>query len=251
MSYRYFTSDLHFGSTNILKYAKRPFSSAEDAVVKLCQNANATVGYADMLIHVGDFMLAKSDKHDAIEDIGLKYKKEDYLAMFKSRVFLLTGNHDDHNACEPDAKMMVIDLNQNWRNVTVGHYPSYAKGYCGFKGTEMNAHVHLCGHVHGRFFIKWDEDNHVLNYNVGVDCHDYKPVRDAEITADLDYLWNAKIQAPFEMTRAQFEEWKKKNEAFVEAERKRRKEDKYKKRGLSPEECQRRKEEALRKKGLL
>jgi len=90
-----------------------------------------------------------------------------------------------------------------------------------------------------------------MNVNVGCDVWDYKPVRDAQITEMLDYMWNAKVQAPDRMDRIQFEDWKYKNEKFVEAERQRRKAERYAKKGLTDEERQRRKEAAMKAKGLI
>lgn len=249
---RFFTSDLHFGSANINKYARRPFTDAVDALNKLVFNINDNLEARDTLIHVGDFMLSGADRHDKVHDTGLDYKLSDYVGMLKpNALILLAGNHDDGHNCETAGKMMVIDLNQNWRNVTVGHYPSYAKGYCGFKGTEMNAHVHLCGHVHDKWLVCWDEKNHVMNINVGCDVWDYKPVRDAEITEMLDYMWNGKVRAPDQMDREMYETWKLANEKHLEADRIFRKQARYAKKGLTPEICQMRKEEALRKKGLI
>lgn len=258
---RFFTSDLHLGSTNINKYANRPFFSAEDAVVKLCQNANTVVGYADSLIHVGDFMLTKSDKHDEIEDIGLNYKKEDYLAMFKSRVFLLAGNHDDHNACESDAKSMTIDLNQNYHNVYVSHYPSDHKFYCG--PTRFNArglHIVLCGHVHDKWILKFDMVRMVLNVNIGVDCWSMRPVRDAEITELLDYfratMWTKINPAPgkwinFTLTRDALDKFKIAHSKEMQIAREQRKQEKHAKKGLTPEICEQRRIAAMKAKGLI
>ena len=252
---RYFTSDLHLGSTLINKYAHRPYDSAKQALDLLMANINDTCRDTDdVLIHVGDFMLKGADRHDkwAEEDIGLEgYTKETYLEMIKPSVFLIAGNHDSGHNVEAYANNMMIDLNQNWRNVSVSHFPSNSKFYHCPIGSAKQPHIHLCGHVHDKWLVYWDEKHFTLNYNVGCDCHNYRPVRDAEITADLDYLYNAVIEMPNIMTADEFCLYKKQNDFAVENNRLKRKEEKYKKRGLTPIECQRRKEEAMRKKGLL
>lgn len=257
---RYFTSDLHLGSTNILKYAKRPFSSAEDALASSLININGNLSRHDILIHVGDFMLAGADRHDKDVDIGLRFKLDDYIDMIEPKIILLAGNHDDSHNCEAHASCMTLNLNQNYFNVTVGHYPSNHEFYryvgnnnrVSVKDHGLDgAHIHLCGHVHDSWFIFYDRKKNVINYNVGIDVHDYKPVRDSDITSDLDYIRNAEIRAFDKMTRKEFEDFKRRNDAIVRLEREKRKEEKYKKRGLTPEECERRKHEAMVSKGLI
>ena len=254
---RYFTSDLHLGSALINKYAHRPFSSAQEAVEKLTDNINQTCDCFDSLIHVGDFMLSGADRHGSEEDRGLDMTLRDYLSDINTRVTLLSGNHDDGHNCEADCKSMVLDLNQNYWNVTVAHYPSTHENYkhvgngnC--KSCSSGIHVHLCGHVHDRWKYYYDNKANVLNYNVGVDCHNYKPVRDAEITEDLDFLFkHHDFSTYFKMTYKDEIEWKKTIKNNLEYDRALRKKTRYQKKGLTEAECLRRKEEALRKKGLL
>ena len=252
---RYFTSDLHLGSTLINKYAHRPYDSAKQALDLLVTNINDTCRDTDdVLIHVGDFMLKGADRHDkwAEEDIGLEgYTKETYLEMIKPSVFLIAGNHDSGHNVEAYANNMMIDLNQNWRNVSVSHFPSNSKFYHCPIGSAKQPHIHLCGHVHDKWLVYWDDYKNVMNINVGVDVWGYRPVRDAELTQLLDVLWNAKVQCPEVMTRKQFDKWHLENDIFVREQRQQRRADKHAKKGLTPEECQRRKEAAMRAKGLI
>ena len=259
---RYFTSDLHLGSALINKYAHRPFSSAQEAVEKLTDNIYQTCDCFDSLIHVGDFMLSGADRHGSEEDRGLDMTLRDYLSDINTRVTLLSGNHDDGHNCEADCKSMVLDLNQNYRNVYVNHFPSYHPDYHGPQnGWKHNAYdINLCGHVHDKWLMKWDAEKHVLNVNVGVDVWDYKPVRDAEITELLDYfratMWTKINPTPgkwtnFTLTRDALEKFKIAHSAEVKAQREARKAEKHAKKGLTPEDCERRKIEAMKKKGLI
>ena len=264
---RYFTSDLHLGSTLINKVAHRPFISAEAAVNGLIENINKTVAGEDVLFHVGDFMLSGVDKHGWDVDEGLKYKQNDYLKMIHSRVMLLAGNHDSGHNCDADANCMLLDL-PYYKGVTVGHYPSissetgeikygisrkHTAGYLGNYGTASRIHIHLCGHVHQHWFIAYDADNHVLNINVGVDQWNYKPVRDSEISLVLDWLFayhfnhkSARMHSCI-WTRAEFEGVQNAVKRSNQQARLRRKLAK----GLTPEECERRKIEAMKAKGLI
>lgn len=257
---RYFTSDLHFGSTLINKYAHRPFTSAVDALDKLTKTINSKLLSTDSLIHVGDFMLDGKDQHGSEIDVGLLYTQAEYLSFLKTRTILITGNHDDGHNAEADMKFMVIDLNQNYKNVLVAHYPSTYNMFKYNDSKRMNktkkVYIQLCGHVHGAWFLKYDKGNNVLNINVGVDVWDYKPVRDSEITKILDFVFDINhdhvnhchFDRTWTWTRADYEH-------FVEAERhdaklmrEKRKQERYAKKGLTPDERERRKQEAMAKK---
>ena len=253
---RYFTSDLHLGSSNINQYAHRPFRSAQEAVDTLIKNINDKLNLTDSLIHVGDFLLAGHDRHDVVEDVGLDYSMNDYMSKLYCRLFLLAGNHDDSHNGEADAKSLVLDLNKNYRNVYVSHYPSTHQFYRGPNRARMQKDtkpgIVLCGHVHNSWKYYYDNKTNILNYNVGIDCHNYKPVRDAEITEDLDFLFNYHdFSTYFKMTCKDEIEWKKTIKNKLECDRAVRKKIRYQKKGLTEAECLRRKEEALRKKGLL
>lgn len=255
---RYFTSDFHLGSLNILKYANRPFSSSEDAMASLLINVNSNLARYDTLIHVGDFMLSGADRHDNVEDSGLKYKTNDYLGMFEPNLILLSGNHDDGRNCETSAKSMVIDLNQNYKNVFVSHFPSYHKHYRGpFGNLQKAPRIALCGHVHDKWLLKYDKQHHVLNINIGVDVWNYKPVRDSEITEILDFIFDASgpnrtyFDRTWTWTRKDLEHFQACQKHDREQLREIRKKERYVKKGLTPEECERRRIEAMKAKGLI
>lgn len=259
---RYFTSDLHLGSTLINKYAHRPFTSASDALDKLTKTINSTLLPTDSLIHVGDFMLDGKDQHGKEVDVGLDFTRDQYLQMIKSRVTLLAGNHDDGHNCEADAKYMVIDLNQNYKNVLVAHYPSthnmfkYSAKFGPKHAGDKVPYIQLCGHVHDAWLVKYDVGNNVLNINIGPDVWDYKPVRDSEITKLLDYIFKESYYQPFlyGLNRTWYVSRLTLNGiiAYDQQLRKRdaenRKKERYARKGLTPEECERRKQEAMAKK---
>ena len=55
----FFTSDTHFGHTNIIKYCKRPFNSLEEHDETLIKNWNNKVGENDIIFHLGDFAFGR------------------------------------------------------------------------------------------------------------------------------------------------------------------------------------------------
>lgn len=259
---RYFTSDLHLGSANINKYAHRPFDDAHHAKTQLIELINCTVAPSSSLIHVGDFMLAGSDRHDTVEDVGLKYTFRDYMKLINPRLLLLEGNHDSGHNCEADAKSLTLDLNQNYRNVYVSHFPSDHKDYHGpFASCKAAPKIVLCGHVHDKWLLKYDAIRHVVNVNVGVDVWDYRPVRDSQITEMLDFLFmhgkdlfmtkDRGFIANIAWNRDRWNKWVDDVNKGLAAAREQRKRERYEKKGLTPEERERRKIEAMKAKGLI
>lgn len=252
---RYFTSDWHLGSNLINKYANRPFASASKAAEALVGNCNGIAkSKSDVVFHVGDFWLKNADRHDIEEDINTLTAGYDYyISLVDARLVLLAGNHDDGRNCEADLKSMVIDLNHNYRNVYVSHFPSYHKYYYGPVGNLQKAPcIALCGHVHDKWLLNYDRQRHVLNINIGVDVWNYKPVRDSEITELLDYVLREHVfKISWQQTRAEFVAWKKNNDKLHAEIRAKRKQEKLKKKGLTLEDCERRRIEAMKAKGLI
>lgn len=276
---RFFTSDWHLNSALINEYAHRPVADAKLAAQGLVDMCNKFAGPEDTVIHVGDFILEGYDRHGKEEDCAKDMPKQDaWMKQIKAKFFCIQGNHDNGHNGESAAKCLLLDLNQNYKNVTVGHYPSCSQvikksrsgrtvftkhsvdGYQGLYGSHKKIHIHLCGHVHDKWLIMFDSEHCVLNINVGVDVWEQKLVRDAEITSLLDYfranLWtkianDGSRWSNFSMSRQEFEKFKLAHSAEVKAQRQVRKAEKHKAKGLSAEECERRKIEAMKKKGLI
>lgn len=256
---RYFTSDWHINSTNILRYANRPYKSWQSAATSLIGQCNAVASKDDCVFHVGDLIMLSNDRHDVIEDVldANAYKLKDIKRRIAANFIAVAGNHDDGHSFEADCKSITLNLNQNYWNVSVAHYPSTHECYRyvgngNRRSCSNGIHIHLCGHVHDSWKYYYDNKANVLNYNVGVDCHNYKPVRDAEITEDLDFLFkHHDFSTCFKMTCKDEIEWKKTIKNKLACDREVRKKTRYQKKGLTEAECLRRKEEAMKKKGLL
>ena len=253
---RFFTSDWHLNSALIGKYAHRPVIDAKLAAQGLIDMCNKLAGPEDTVIHVGDFILEGYDRHGKEEDCAKDMPKQDaWMKQIKAKFFCIEGNHDTGHNGESAAKCLLLDLNQNYRGVTCGHHPSYCKEYAGNYGSTSKhgkIHIHLCGHVHGKWKYSYDNKNYVLNYNVGVDCHNYRLVKDSDITEDLDFIFTYHdFNNSWKMTCEDEVKWKAEIKLNLNIARTQRKHDRYLKKGLTEAECLRRKEEALRKKGLL
>lgn len=58
----FFTSDTHFGHSNIIKYCNRPFKDKDEMNETLISNWNKVVPEDGIVIHCGDFAFAGGDK---------------------------------------------------------------------------------------------------------------------------------------------------------------------------------------------
>ena len=96
----YFTSDLHFGHENVIKFDNRPFKTVEEMDEELIRRWNAKVGKGDLVYVLGD-MIWKSRNGDA----------EQLIKSLNGQIILIKGNHDRflHNAKAKNALAGVKD----------------------------------------------------------------------------------------------------------------------------------------------
>lgn len=58
----WFTSDIHFGHANIIKYSQRPFINVQGMDEKLIENWNTNVRDSDAIYHLGDFAFSGTER---------------------------------------------------------------------------------------------------------------------------------------------------------------------------------------------
>lgn len=78
----YFTSDLHIGHENIIRFSNRPFSTLGEMNRTLVDNWNSRVTERDDVFILGDMFYRKKE---GVEEI---------LRKLKGRKHLIVGNHD-------------------------------------------------------------------------------------------------------------------------------------------------------------
>ena len=175
----YYTSDLHFGHKNILKYEHRPFYTVEGMAQGLIENWNNTVRSENDEIYVlGDVAFTNSKLTvDILNDI---------IKQLKGKKHLIVGNHD-HFINKKDFKPYLWeeivpykeikdsykdeDHNIITKDIVLCHYPIES-----WNGKEHGS-IHLHGHLHSH-----PTELALANrYNVGCDLWRYKPVTLQEI----------------------------------------------------------------------
>ena len=172
----FFTSDTHFGHSNIIKYCQRPFNSAEHMDEVLISNWNEVVSPKDIVFHLGDFCFG-SDK----EWIKI-------LQRLNGTKYLILGNHDLKKIANSNQiKDYFADINMQMRVVVdkqkmlLNHYP-----FLCFEGGYQNV-WQLFGHVHSsKHSTGLDKERLVhlfpTQYDVGVDNNNYRPVSFSQVS---------------------------------------------------------------------
>lgn len=161
----FFTSDLHLGHGNVIRYTNRPFNNAAEMDEALVRYWNETVAPHDEVYVVGDFALCPVPRAAAL------------ARRMNGRKFLVRGNHDKnlfgelleqfgwvrdmHTVRVPDA-----DTPRGAQEIVLCHYAMrvWNKSHHGA--------WHLYGHSHGSL----PDDPHARSLDVGVDCWHYRPV---------------------------------------------------------------------------
>lgn len=165
----YFTSDHHFGHSNIIEYCNRPFESVEQMDKELIERWNDVVKPGDIVYHLGDFCLRDR-----------KYA-ERILSQLNGRISLIS-NYFHHDKWMPKDLNSVISFSKSgdpvvikpmifeikYKNVVFvcSHFPMYS-----WPKMHYNS-IHLHGHVHGKQVIL----SSLLHIDVGVDSHEFTPI---------------------------------------------------------------------------
>ena len=169
----WFTSDLHFGHANILKFCNRPWETTDEMNADLIKNWNSVVKPDDLVFDLGDFAFASNSKW------------KDLLSQLNGHHYLILGNHDIlrwpgdkiMELFESVSHQMILKI--DGRTVYLNHYPYLCFG--GAWRKPENAVYQLFGHVHsGPNCVGTDTDRLVnlfpYQYDVGVDNNNYTPV---------------------------------------------------------------------------
>lgn len=186
----FFTSDLHIGHYNCIKFDKRPFASVEEMDAEIIRRWNNKVGLDDTVFILGD-VIWKTSNDDAPK----------ILKQLNGQKILIKGNHDLFLR-NPEARKCFTDIRDYYdtpvtlkdgttRRCVLSHY--YIPMY---NGHRYGA-IHLHGHSHIGDEAKVEvaiaeamNENGLQNevYNVGCMYWNYEPVTLDEILANKDRI---------------------------------------------------------------
>ncbi len=175
----WFTSDTHFCHESIIKFCSRPFANAGEMNEELIRSWNETVPNDGIVFHLGDFCMGNTSDWNNI------------MNHLHGKIILILGNHDMKNIKQ--GFMQRFELVTQQMTIRVGgqaiilnHNPFLCYG-----GSYRDV-WHLFGHVHSGPRSQTGLDIprlrmlFPLQYDVGVDNNNYRPVSFAEVKAKID-----------------------------------------------------------------
>ena len=179
----YFTSDLHFGHENVIRFDDRPFASVEEMDAELIRRWNAKVDRGDLVYVLGD-MIWKTKNDDALN----------IIKSLNGQIILIKGNHDRflNNAKAKNALAAVKDYDDicvtledgTTRRCVLSHYfiPMY-NGHR-YQGIHLHGHSHFTDEADFEIDLAEQLNNQGIRneiYNVGCMYWNYEPVTLDEI----------------------------------------------------------------------
>lgn len=180
----FFTSDLHFGHQNILKFCNRPWKTTEEMDEALIERWNSVVGKDDIVFNLGDFAFAPDRRWKEV------------LSRLNGHHYLILGNHDitrwpgDNimSLFEEVHQQLILKIDNRW--VYLNHYPYLCYG--GSWRNPHNAVYALHGHVHSGPGCSGKDCDRLgilfpYQYDVGVDNNNYTPISWEEVQEKIAY----------------------------------------------------------------
>ena len=207
MSKLFFTSDLHLGHGNIMKYCGRTlFMTTEDKELYkyylttseeeqrkfkvssesldnmnrgLIERWNERVKPEDTVILDGDFCFKNSQNRGE----GINVKAVSWEEQLNGKIIFVRGNHDRNNSCNTKIYSLQIKINGHYVNVV--HDPVFA---------NAKYEINITGHVHEKWQCKRMRIGESFTdcINCGVDVWNFYPVTYDELRGRLEQ-WRKKI----------------------------------------------------------
>ena len=189
----YFTSDLHFGHENVLRFDNRPFETVDEMDSELIKRWNKKVGKGDLVYVLGDFIW-KTRNDEAPE----------LIKSLNGQIILIKGNHDRflHNAKAKNALGGVKDYDDivvtledgSTKRCILSHFfiPMYNSHR--YQGIHLHGHSHNTEECMQEELIKRSlaaNGFETRAYNVGCMHWNYEPVTLDEILVYRDIIAKA------------------------------------------------------------
>ncbi|MGL4452510.1 MAG: metallophosphoesterase family protein [Sarcina sp.] len=159
MSKIWFTSDTHFGSERTLELSKRPFQTVEEMDNYIIEQWNSIVRKEDTVYHLGDFGNYDTVKklNGSIVLLFGNYERKDEVDIERLIELGFLGVYENKSV------MINVPLNERCsERYIMAHEPSNL-------GVDKTFFC-LFGHIHKLQMVR------KYGLNVGVDCHNFKPI---------------------------------------------------------------------------
>ncbi len=169
MSNVWFTSDLHLGHANVIKYCNRPFESAEEMNEAIINNFNECVKPEDTVYILGDVALCKADKLNS------------FLCRMNGHKHLIFGNHDKDIRKEKFKHHFA--WTGDYKEVKVGDQKLILMHYAMRTWNKQHRGAwQLYGHSHNNL----PDLPTLLSMDVGIDAHNYRPISFEEVKVHME-----------------------------------------------------------------
>lgn len=175
----WFTADTHFCHDNIVRFSGRPFANGAEMNEEIIRRWNETVPEDGIVFHLGDFCLGGSKDWN------------DIMHRLHGKIYLILGNHDMKNIKQGfmgrfELVTQQMTIRVGGQSIILNHNPFLAYG-----GSYRDV-WQLFGHVHSGPLSNTGLDLprlkmlFPLQYDVGVDNNDFRPVSFAEVKAKIE-----------------------------------------------------------------
>ena len=175
----WFTSDTHFGHANIIKFCNRPFRDVTEMNEEIIRRWNETVPEDGLVFHLGDFCYGGSKEWN------------DVMYRLHGKIYLILGNHDFKNIrsgytgrFEHITQQMSIRV--GGQGIILNHNPFLCYGGSYRDVWQLFGHVHSGPRSNTGLDLPRLKMLFPLQYDVGVDNNDFRPVSFAEVKAKIE-----------------------------------------------------------------
>lgn len=180
----YFTSDLHFGHRNVIRFCDRPFADEKEMAQCLIKNWNDVVKPNDFIFNLGDTFWF-NDRHSCKKAVQKLHGKKYFILgnHCTDRQYELIDDPDFH-ICSDIVHLFIRGQEGDPRfkdvkvyEIVLCHYPLVTWSHSDAKNC-----YHFFGHIHSRKDQPMSEFGQPIYIkegkmlDVGVDRHDYKPI---------------------------------------------------------------------------
>lgn len=176
MKNTWFTSDLHIGHKNVIRYCNRPYEGVAEMNEAIINNFNERVKHGDTVYMLGDICFLP------------RRKLMEVLHRFNGKLHLIYGNHDkslrqEIKKLEREETKIPFESHQDYKEINVNGQKIILMHYAMRTWNAQHKGAwQLYGHSHNNL----PELPTLMSMDVGVDAHNYRPISFEEVKAHME-----------------------------------------------------------------